>query len=109
MIELGGLHSYLVVGAFLFCAGMACVLLKRNVIHMLMGIELIFNASAINFIAFDHFNSMELSGQLMSGQVMGLFVIVLAAAEAAVALALVLAMFQMIKTPNIDDMSKLKG
>ncbi|MEZ4704051.1 MAG: NADH-quinone oxidoreductase subunit NuoK [Bdellovibrionota bacterium] len=108
-MEMAGLHSYLLIAAFLFCAGSACVLMKRNVIHMLMGVELIFNASALNFVAFSRFAPSQLDVFAISGQVVALFVIVLAAAEAAVALALVLSLFQMIKSSDVSKMSSLKG
>lgn len=106
MVSLG---SYLFVSSALFCIGLACVLVRRNVIHVLMGVELIFNAAALNFAAFSHFTpaiSPELS---LSGQVVSIFIIVLAAAEAAVALALVLAVFRVFKSINIDKLSDLKG
>lgn len=106
MINLG---SYLFVSAVLFSLGLACVLTRRHVIQILMGIELIFNAAALNFVAFSHFTPSLTPELSMSGQVIALFIIVLAAAEAAVALALVLSVFKVFKTVNIDKIADLKG
>jgi NADH-quinone oxidoreductase subunit K len=74
-----------------------------------MGVELIFNAAALNFVAFAHFTPSTLPALQLSGQVVALFIIVLAAAEAAVALALVLSVFNVFKTININDVEELKG
>ena len=76
------LDSYLFISAMLFCLGIFGVITRRNAIAVLMGVELILNAANINFIAFSKFNGMNLDGHIF-----GLLVIVLAAAEAAVALA----------------------
>ena len=97
------LSSYLLVSAFLFAAGLACILIRRNMVQILMGVELVLNAAALNFAAFSHF-----SGNT-NGQVVAIFVIILAAAEAAVALALTLAVFRLFKTVDIAQMTDLKG
>lgn len=103
------LSSYLLVAAFLFATGIACVLVRRNLIQILMGVELIFNAAALNFVAFSHFTPAAVSELMLSGQVVALFIIVLAASEAAVALALVLSVFRVFRTIQIDAVSDLKG
>jgi NADH-quinone oxidoreductase subunit K len=103
------LSSCLFLSAFLFATGLACVLVRRNTVQILMGVELIFNAAALNFVAFEHFSPSALPALAFSGQVMALFIIVLAAAEAAVALALVLAVFRVFRSINIDDVEGLKG
>ena len=94
---------YLVVGAFLFSLGLLCILTRRNAVSVLMGVELVLNAANLNFAAFSRF----VEGGV-KGQVFALFVIVVAAAEAAVALAIVLNMYRMIRTVELDTASVLK-
>lgn len=84
-----GLSHYLVVAAILFALGMFTVVTRKNTIGVLMGVELILNSANINFVAFNHFQ-----GGLLTGQVFATFVIVLAAAEAVVGLAIVLGIYQ---------------
>ena len=92
-----GLTHYLLLGAVLFVCGAICMAIKRNAIGILMGVELVLNGATINFVAFAHFNpAFEIEGQVFA-----LFVIVLAAAEAAVGLAIVLAIFQTFKTIDV--------
>ncbi|EAY28522.1 NADH-quinone oxidoreductase subunit NuoK [Microscilla marina] len=98
------LEYYLYVAAFLFCVGVVLVLTKRNAIVVLMGIELIFNAANINLVAFSQYDPTHLQGQVFS-----LFVIVIAAAEATIALAIVLKVYQRFKTIRLDDLNELKG
>jgi len=98
------LEYYLYIGAFLFCAGVVLVLTKRNAIVVLMGIELIFNAANINLVAFSQFDPQRLQGQVFT-----LFVVVIAAAEATIALAIVLKVYQHFKTIRLDDLNELKG
>ena len=97
------LTSYLVVSAFLFSLGLLCVLTRRNAVNVLMGIELILNSANLNFAAFSRFVEGGVKGQVFS-----LFVIVVAAAEAAVALAIVLSMYKMIRTVDLDAASVMK-
>lgn len=99
-----GLTHFLIVGAILFALGLMAVLSKRNVIMVLMGVELILNSANINFIAFSRFTDLSLDGQMI-----GLFVIIIAAAEAAVALAIVLNIYNRFKSINLDDISLMKG
>ena len=99
------IESYLIISSLLFSAGVYAVLSRRNAVAILMGIELILNSCNLNFIAFNHFNGTS----FLDGQVISIFVIVLAAAEAAVALAIVINLFKMIGTVNIDKASELKG
>ena len=96
------LQTYLIVAAILFSLGLFAVMTRRNAIAVLMGIELILNAANINFLAFAKFGGMNFSGQVFS-----LFVIILAAAEAAVALAIVINIFNNFKTINVDEVSQL--
>jgi NADH:ubiquinone oxidoreductase subunit K len=94
---------YLGLSAFLFCTGVFIVLTRRNAIMALIGIELILNASNLNFVAFS-----KRSPDLFSGQMAVLFVIVLAAAEVAVALAIVLNVYKRFKTVDLDEIDTLK-
>ena len=99
-----GLTHYLILSAVLFSLGIYGVVTRRNAIMVLMGIELILNSANINFIAFGRYGGMRLDGQAIA-----VFVIILAAAEAAIALAIVLNIYQRFNTVNVDDISKLKG
>jgi NADH-quinone oxidoreductase subunit K len=99
-----GLEHFLVVGAILFTLGIVCVLTRRNAVAVLIGIELILNAAGLNLIAFSRYG-----GQSLEGSVFVLFIIVLAAAEAAVALALILAIQRRLKTVDVDRTDSLKG
>ena len=99
------LNSYLVIAAVLFALGIYGVITRKNAVAILMGIELILNSANINFIAFNRFSGME----RLDGHVFSIFVIVLAAAEAAVALAIVINLFKNIGSVNVDDADLLKG
>jgi NADH-quinone oxidoreductase subunit K len=90
------LPHFLVVGALLFTFGLVTVATRRNAVGVLMGVELILNGANVNFLAFDRY-----VGDGLTGQVFSLFVIVLAAAEAAVGLAIVLAIFQTFRTIDV--------
>ena len=95
--------SYLFIAAILFSLGVFGVITRRNGIAVLMGVELILNAANINFIAFSRFGGMN-----FDGHVFGLLVIVLAAAEAAVALAIIINIYNNMNTINVDQASQLK-
>lgn len=99
-----GLTHYLVVGAILFICGVVCMASKRNGIGILMGVELVLNGANVNFVAFARYTSLGLDGQIVS-----LFVIVLAAAEAAVALAIALNFYNNHLTIDVDRAENLKG
>lgn len=99
-----GLNHFLIVSALLLVLGLMAVLTKRNVIMVLMGVELILNSANINLIAFSRFTELSLDGHMI-----GLFVIIIAAAEAAVALAIVLNIYNRFNTINLDEISTLKG
>lgn len=100
-----GLPHFLIVGGALFALGMVTVVTRRNAVGILMGVELILNAANVNFIAFNHF--VEGPGKL-TGQVFSIFVIVLAAAEAVVGLAIVLAVYQNLKTIDATSADTLR-
>jgi NADH:ubiquinone oxidoreductase subunit K len=97
------LSSYLIIGAVLFSLGLLCVLTRRNAISVLMGVELILNSANVNYVAFSHFGSGNLDGQIYA-----MFVIMLAAAEAAVGLAIVLAIFQLFHTIDVEAAETLR-
>lgn len=97
------LTHFLVVSAVLFCLGIYGIVTRKNAVMVLMGIELILNASNINFIAFSRFGNFGLQGQMIA-----LFVIILAAAEAAVALAIVLNVYKTFVNINVDEIDSLK-
>ena len=99
------LQSYLVIAAILFSIGIYGVITRKNAIAILMGIELILNSANINFIAFNRFGGMD----NLDGHVFSIFVIVLAAAEAAVALAIVINLFINVGSVDVDDADLLKG
>jgi NADH-quinone oxidoreductase subunit K len=106
-----GLSHYLVVGAILFTSGVVCMAIKRNAVGVLMGIELVLNGANLNFIAFA---SPALRGEGayamgLDGQWIAIFVIVLAAAEAAVALAIALCFYNNHATIDVDRGDELKG
>lgn len=98
-----GLGAYLIVGAALFAIGVACVLARRNILYVLMGLELILNAANINFVAFARF-----SGDRLDGRVFAIFVIILAAAEAAVALAIILHVVKLFGTVKPGALDSLR-
>jgi NADH-quinone oxidoreductase subunit K len=98
-----GLQHFLVLSAILFSLGVYVVVSRRNAVAILMGVELILNAANINFVAFSHYTASSLGGQMFA-----VFVIVLAAAEAAVALAIVLSIYQRFRTINADEANTLK-
>ena len=98
------LQKYLVIGAALFIAGILCMATKRNAIGVLMGVELVLNAGNLNFIAFARHTALGLDGHVLA-----LFVIVLAAAEAAVALAIALNFYNNHLTIDVDRADDLHG
>jgi len=102
------LVNYLLVAGVLFACGIFAMISRRNAVGILMGVELILNAAGINFVAFSRFGHTKLNGQHLDGQIFTLFIIVLAAAEAVVALALVLSVFQTHKTIALDEVDEMK-
>jgi len=97
------LSHFLVVAALLFGFGILAVVTRRNAVAVLMGIELILNAANLNLVAFGRY----VAGGI-SGQIFGLFVIVLAAAEAAVGLAIILTLYQMGRTIDASQATTLR-
>ena len=99
-----GLDKLLVISAALFCCGLYTILTRRNAVAVLMGVELILNSANINFVAFSHYVS-----RLIGGQIFAVFVIVLAAAEAAVALAIFLRLYATTGSVEVDTADHLQG
>ena len=97
------LTHFLLISGVLFSFGVFAILTRRNAIMVLMGIELVLNAANINFLAFSRFSTGTLDGHVFA-----VFVIILAAAEAAIALAIVLNIYQNFNSVNVDEINRLK-
>lgn len=95
--------AYVAVSAALFALGIVTIIVRRNVLYVLMGIEMILNAANINFVAFSRY-----AGNRLDGQMFAIFVIILAAAEAAVALAIVLNVFQLFDSVKPGGVDRLR-
>ena len=100
-----GIEHFLTVGALLFCIGLIVALGKRNAIGVLMGVELMLNAVNINLVAFWHYGAFGPS----TGLAFALIVIAIAAAEAAVGLAIILAIFRHVQSVDLKQFNLLKG
>jgi NADH:ubiquinone oxidoreductase subunit K len=100
------LNHFLLLGLVVFLLGGYCVLSRRNAIGILLGIELILNAANINYVAFSFYGS---SGMKYDGQVFAIFVIMLAAAEAVIGLAIILAIYQNLRTIDVSATETLSG
>lgn len=99
-----GLTHYLVISALLFCMGLYAMLSRRNAVAILMGIELMLNAANINLVAFNKY----VAPAALNGQVFALVVITLAACEAGVGLALVMAAYRNLETVHVDEINVMK-
>jgi len=102
------LSKFLVVGALLFAIGLAGVLVRRNIIVIFMSIELILNAANLNFIAFARYLQDTGNVNAVAGQVFTVFIIVVAAAEAAIGLGIVIALYRNRETIFVDKIDLLK-
>jgi len=98
------LSWYLIVAAAVFCIGLFGALVRRNAVSILMGIELMLNAVNINLVGFWR----NIAPQAMTGQVLAVFIITLAAAEAAVGLALIIAIYRSRDTVNVEEVNLMK-
>ncbi len=98
------LYHFLVLGLLVFLLGLYCVLSRRNAIGILMGIELILNSANINYLAFSFYG-----GSGYDGQIFAIFVIMLAAAEAVIGLAVILAIYQNFRTIDVSATESLNG
>jgi NADH:ubiquinone oxidoreductase subunit K len=101
---MNSLITYLTVSVILFLLGLLAMMTRKNAVSVLMGIELILNSAGLNFVAFSKFSSGQLHGQSAA-----LFVIIVAAAEAAVALAIFLNLYRLKATSAVDQADLLKG
>ena len=97
------LENYLILSAIIFSLGAYGVLARRNAVLILMGVELMLNATNINFVAFSHYL------HNMAGQVFVFFALTVAAAEVAVGLAIIIALYRAKSTINVDEFNLLKG
>ncbi|HMJ91592.1 MAG TPA: NADH-quinone oxidoreductase subunit NuoK [Candidatus Acidoferrum sp.] len=97
-----GLEHYLVVSAVLFCLGILGVIMRRNLLVMYMGLELMLNAANLALVAFSRFNNH------LNGQIMVFFIITVAAAEVAVGLALIVALYRKRQTAHVEDLTSMK-
>lgn len=97
-----GLEHYLVVSAGLFCLGLLAVIMRRNLFVMYMGLELMLNAANLALVAFSRFRND------LGGQVMVFFIITVAAAEVAVGLALIVALYRRRQTAHVEDLTSLR-
>ena len=97
------IEHYMLISASIFCIGLVITIVKRNAIMILIGIELILNAANINLVAFSQ------GDQQLNGQLMSLFIIVVAVAESAVALAIILKVFQYYNSSDLDELKELKN
>jgi len=99
-----GLQHFLILAAALFCIGFYCAVVKKNAIAVFMGIELMLNSANINLVAFNRF----ISPDKLDGHVFAIFVMVVAAAEVAVGLALIVSIYRHRKSATVDDLNLLK-
>jgi NADH-quinone oxidoreductase subunit K len=98
-----GTDAFLLLSIAMFSLGIGCIVSRKNAVAILMGVELMLNAAAINFVAFGA------KGGSLDGQIFAVFIVILAAAEAAVGLAIVLNLFSLFKTIDVDHPDLLKG
>lgn len=105
-----GLSHYLILASVLFTLGLVGVLTSRNVIRVLMSLELMLNAVNINFVAFNNYLVPVIDGAfLMSGQAFAIFILAVSAAEAAVGLAIVIALYRRYSTVDMEKFQALNG
>lgn len=99
------IYHYLILAAILFCIGVLGVIICRNVIKVLMSIELMLNAVNINFVAFANYSDLS----ELQGQIFAIFIMAIAAAEAAVGLAILISLYKNKPTVDVDEYNELKG
>ena len=97
-------QHFIVLSAIVFCLGLFCVVTRRNALGILMGIELILNSANVNYVAFARYAQAGYDGQIFA-----VFVIMLAAAEAAIGLAIVLGIYRSFETIDVDATDRLRG
>lgn len=99
-----GMSAYITISTILFLTGIVVMIARKNIIAILLGIELILNSAALNFVTYTRYVNHNLDGHIMS-----LFIIVIAAAEAAVGLAIVIRFFQLKESVHIDNATQLQS
>ncbi|MBE3561082.1 MAG: NADH-quinone oxidoreductase subunit NuoK [Ktedonobacteraceae bacterium] len=102
------LNHFLILGAILFCIGLFGAITKRNAIAVLMGIEIMLNAVNITMVGFSFFNRVPVYAGRLTGQIFAIFIITVAAAEAAVALAMIIAIYRKRDTVDIGEINMMK-
>jgi len=112
-----GLYHFLILGAVLFCIGMYGALARRNAVTVLMAIELMLNGINVTFVAFNRYGPVAVGGagsqvaasSAFTGQLFALFIIAVAAAEAALGLAIVIAVYRLRRTVQVDQIDLMRG
>lgn len=99
-----GLHAYLLLAALMFAIGLGGLVMRRNAVLMLLGIEIMMNAANLSLVAFWRFGALDLSGPLLA-----LFAIIIAGAESSVGLALIIAIFRHVRSVHTEDLESLRG
>jgi len=102
------LNHFLVLGAVLFCIGLYGAIVKRNAIAVLMGIEIMLNAVNVTLVGFALFNTAKPYSTYLTGQIFAIFIITVAAAEAAVALAMVISIYRKLGTVDVTEIDMMK-
>lgn len=102
------LTHYLVLGAILFCIGLYGALTKRNAISILMGIEIMLNAVNVTMVAFSFYNQVKPYSTYLTGQIFAIFIITVAAAEASVALAMIISIYRKRSTVDVGEINMMK-
>ncbi|MGZ3628981.1 MAG: NADH-quinone oxidoreductase subunit NuoK [Ktedonobacteraceae bacterium] len=102
------LNHFLILGALLFCIGLYGALAKRNAIAVLMGIEIMLNAVNITMVGFAFFNTIKPWSTYLTGQIFAIFIITVAAAEAAVALAIIISIYRKRNTVDVGEINLMK-
>lgn len=102
------LNHFLILGAVLFCIGLYGALTKRNAVAVLMGIEIMLNAVNITLVAFSFYNQVPTYKTFLTGQIFAIFIITVAAAEAAVALAMIIAIYRKRSTVDVGEIDMMK-
>jgi NADH-quinone oxidoreductase subunit K len=103
------LPSYLLISSVLAALGVITIVSRRNAVAILMGIELLLNAAALNFVAFGRFVKHSLGANPLDGQILAIFIIVLAAAEAVIILAVIIAIYRQLASIDSDLLRQMKG
>ena len=103
------LNHFLVLGAVLFCIGLYGAIVKRNAIAVLMGIEIMLNAVNVTLVGFALFNTAKPYSTYLTGQIFAIFIITVAAGEAAVGLAIIIQLYRLKSTINVDEARSMNG